>query len=307
MTREDIEAIRQELKGIKSAINILAGSDSTASSTSGNQVIANDILTTINTSLDVIEANSAAGSNPNGQATMVNSAPVVIASDQSVLRISATALPLPTGAATASGVATVNSNITSLRFVEMSDLSLKLSAVIVGLDNFKNFSNDSLFYEKGVPSVFYKVRDVYQSNGAIATQILNLDGTASPFTSFTSLIPLGYKGIVSEWQFACAAPVTTTANLTLKAADASGFSYFNYITGFQIINASVTIPTEIVIKSGSTVIWRGYVGVGAVLNSAVGTSFLTPLKALLVNDALTFACISTASSVYVNAQGYTAP
>lgn len=305
MTRDDIEAIRQELKGIKSAINILAGSDSTASSTSGNQVIGNDILTTINASLDVIEANSAAGSNPNGQATMANSASVVIASNQSTLPISATTLPLPTNAATASGLTTVNANITALRTVEMVDLSIKLNSVIAGLETYRNFSGVSLFYQKNNPSVFYRARDVYQSNGAIATQILNLDGTASAFTSFTDLVPLGYKGIVSEWQFACAAPVTTTANLTLKAADAGGL--FNYITGFQIINASVTIPTEIVIKSGSTVIWRGYVGVGAVLNSAVGTSFLTPLRALSSSDAFTFACISAASSVYVNAQGYVAP
>lgn len=303
MTREYIGTIRQELKEIKIAINTLASTDSTANSE--NQVIANNILTTINTSLDVIEANSAVGISPNGQATMANSAPVVIASDQSTLPISATTLPLPTGAATASGVTTVNSNITSLRTVEMVDLSTKLTAVIVGLDTFKNFSNDSLFYEKNIPSVFYKVRDVYQSNGTIATQILNLDGTATAFTNFTNLIPLGSKGIKSDWQFACAAPVTTTSDLTLKAADVSGL--FNYITGFQIINASVTIPTEIVIKSGITVIWRGYVGVGAVLNSAVGTSFLTPLRALSSSDVLTFACISAASSVYVNAQGYVAP
>ena len=61
MTRDDIEAIRQELKGIKSAIAILISSDSTA--TLDNQVISNNILTTINDSLNVIEANSSSSTN----------------------------------------------------------------------------------------------------------------------------------------------------------------------------------------------------------------------------------------------------
>ena len=61
MTRDDIEAIRQELKGIKSAIAILISSDSTA--TLDNQVISNNILTAINNSLNVIEANSSSSTN----------------------------------------------------------------------------------------------------------------------------------------------------------------------------------------------------------------------------------------------------
>lgn len=87
MTREDIEAIRQELKGVKSVLNTILGSDSTATATatSGNQVIANNLLT-------AIEANTSTGSNPNGQATMVNSAPVVIASNQSAVPISSDTL-----------------------------------------------------------------------------------------------------------------------------------------------------------------------------------------------------------------------
>ena len=47
MTREDIEAIRQELKGIKSVLNTILGSGSTATTTSGDQVITNNLLTAI--------------------------------------------------------------------------------------------------------------------------------------------------------------------------------------------------------------------------------------------------------------------
>lgn len=61
MTRDDIEAIRQELKGIKSTISVLNNSNSTA--TSNNQVISNNILTTINDSLNAIEANSSSSTN----------------------------------------------------------------------------------------------------------------------------------------------------------------------------------------------------------------------------------------------------
>ena len=106
-----------------------------------------------------------------------------------------------------------------------------------------------------------------------------------------------------DWTFACTAPVANTTDVVLKTAVASNR---NYITSFQITNASATIATEVVIKDGVTVIWRGYVGVGTVLNSVVGVTLSTPLKST-VNTALNFACITTASSVYINAQGYVAP
>ena len=123
-------------------------------------------------------------------------------------------------------------------------------------------------------------------------------------TTDGSLIAKPYAAPELDWQFACTAPIANTSDVVLKAA--AGASVRNYITGIQIVNSSATIATEVVVKDGATVIWRGYVGIGTTLNSSVGIIFQTPLKST-ANTALNFACITTASSVYVNSQGYIAP
>ena len=107
----------------------------------------------------------------------------------------------------------------------------------------------------------------------------------------------------TDWQFACTAPVANTTDLVIKAASGTA-GIRNYLTGFQIINSSATVATEVVIKDGATVIWRGFVGTSALLNSVVGVVFQTPLRGT-GNTALNFACITTASAVYISAQGYT--
>jgi hypothetical protein len=109
---------------------------------------------------------------------------------------------------------------------------------------------------------------------------------------------------IYDWQFAITAPAATTSDVVVKTA--AGASLRNYITGCQIINSSATIATEIVLKDGATVIWRGYVGTSALLNSVVGVTFFTPLRGT-ANTAVNFACITTASSVYISCQGFIAP
>lgn len=109
----------------------------------------------------------------------------------------------------------------------------------------------------------------------------------------------------AEWSFSSVAGgITTTADTTISAAGAAGIK--NYLTGCSVQNASVTISTEFVIKDGSTVIWRGYLGVGSLLNSAVGVSFANPLKGTAAT-AMNVAAVTTASQIYVNCQGYQAP
>lgn len=108
-----------------------------------------------------------------------------------------------------------------------------------------------------------------------------------------------------DWSFASAAGgIVNTSDNVLVAAAGAGIR--NYLTGISIQNASATISTEVVIKDGSTIIWRGFVGTSALLNSAVGVTFPSPLKTT-ANTALNIACITTAAAVYVNAQGYQAP
>jgi hypothetical protein len=87
----------------------------------------------------------------------------------------------------------------------------------------------------------------------------------------------------------------------LKAALASNR---NYLTSIQIQNTHATVGTEVVIKDGSTVIWRGYAQ--ANMQDMLEINFSTPLKTS-VNVALNFAAITTGANIYVNAQGYQAP
>jgi hypothetical protein len=105
-----------------------------------------------------------------------------------------------------------------------------------------------------------------------------------------------------EWSYVAGANgITNNTDVVLAAAAGAGLR--RYLTSIQIKNASST-PNEVVIKDGSTVIWRGHVS-GSMLNSDVIT-FTDPIKTS-ANAALNFGVPSGGSQVYVNAQGYTAP
>jgi hypothetical protein len=104
-----------------------------------------------------------------------------------------------------------------------------------------------------------------------------------------------------DWQFQQVTPVADTADKVLKAAGAAGIR--NFITGLQVKNINA-VPTEIVIKDGATVIWRGHLS--ANMLNADSISFAIPLHGTAAT-ALNFACITTGASVYVSAQGYQAP
>lgn len=105
----------------------------------------------------------------------------------------------------------------------------------------------------------------------------------------------------ADFQFACTTPVINTTDVVLKAAGAAGIR--NYVTSFQIQNTNA-VPTEVVIKDGATVVWRGYCP--ASMSVAATVTLNTPLKGSAAT-ALNFACITTAANVYVNVQGYQAP
>lgn len=120
-----------------------------------------------------------------------------------------------------------------------------------------------------------------------------------------ALITRGFAIPEQDWSYAAASGgIVNTTDVAVAAAAGAGLR--RYLTGISIQNASATIATEVVIKDGATIIWRGYVGTSALLNSAVSIVFPTPLKTT-ANTALNVACITTGAAVYVNAQGYTAP
>ena len=105
----------------------------------------------------------------------------------------------------------------------------------------------------------------------------------------------------NEWQYAAASGgITNTSDVVLQAAAGSGIK--NYLTGLSVANASAT-ASEVVVKDGSTVIWRTYLAANAPIQSI---KFVTPLQST-ANTALNVACITTGTQTYINAQGYKAP
>jgi len=105
----------------------------------------------------------------------------------------------------------------------------------------------------------------------------------------------------NEWQYAAASGgITNTSDVVLQAAAGAGIK--NYLTGLSVANASAT-ATEVVVKDGSTVIWRSYVAANLPLKDI---PFPTPLQST-ANAALNVACITTGTQTYINAQGYKAP
>lgn len=113
-------------------------------------------------------------------------------------------------------------------------------------------------------------------------------------------LPMGQPSILTPWSYSAASGgITNTSDVTLIAAAGAGRS--NYLTSLQVCNTSAT-ATEVVVKSGSTVLWR--CKVGASMTRSVHIEFTRPLISAN-NTALTAACITTGTTTYVDAQGYT--
>lgn len=102
----------------------------------------------------------------------------------------------------------------------------------------------------------------------------------------------------SSWQYAGAAGGITDTNDVAIAAASPGQR--QYLTSIQYANTGVA--SEIVVKDGSAVIWRGYAP--ATTGAEVVVPFSVPLRSS-INTALNVAMITTASATRVSAQGYT--
>jgi hypothetical protein len=131
-----------------------------------------------------------------------------------------------------------------------------------------------------------------QSNGSVSDLTL---------TSVGNLVNKPYSIPELDWQFACAAPVTTAVDTAAKAAGAAGIR--NYVTNVQFINTGAT-ATEVTVKDGSTVVWRGFAP--ANMTSMYDCHFLTPLKGTAAT-AMNFGVVTAGGNVYFNLQGYQAP
>lgn len=94
--------------------------------------------------------------------------------------------------------------------------------------------------------------------------------------------------------------VTVTTDTAIKAAAGAGLR--NCITSLQLQNTGAA-ATTFVVKDGATVKWQCQLPAAMAL--PVDMEFITPIKSS-ANTALNIAC-GTASSVFVNAQGYVSP
>jgi hypothetical protein len=92
--------------------------------------------------------------------------------------------------------------------------------------------------------------------------------------------------------------IVNTTDVAIAAAAGAGIR--NFLTAIQWKNTAA-VASEIVVKDGSTVIWRGHVSASMTIMD--GFSFNPPLRGT-ANTALNVAMITTATATIVSAQGY---
>jgi uncharacterized cupredoxin-like copper-binding protein len=145
------------------------------------------------------------------------------------------------------------------------------------------------------------VRVAGRVNTAVDTTLIAGDSSDLFITTGGAAITKAFGVPELDWQFAGASGgIVNTTDVVAKAAAAAGVR--NYVTSIDLSNASAT-ATEVVIKDGATVIWRGHCPANSPGRSIV---FPTPLRGTAAT-AVNVACITTAAAVYVNLQGFTAP
>ena len=112
---------------------------------------------------------------------------------------------------------------------------------------------------------------------------------------------------LQDWSFAGASGgiVSSTADVAMKTAEPN---FRNYIQSIQIAHDTLGAVTEIHIKDGSTIIWRGKLQTPAIeAGSGAPIEFNPPLRGS-ANTALNVALsVSTTGGVFVNAQGFVGP
>lgn len=106
---------------------------------------------------------------------------------------------------------------------------------------------------------------------------------------------VGLAGMASPW--ASEGTKTDTTDLVLAAARGAGIR--NYLTDFTVSNTSAA-AVVVVVKDGSTVIWRGSVPPASTLINNLSR----PLRTA-ANTALAAAALTATTSVIVSASGYT--
>ena len=133
------------------------------------------------------------------------------------------------------------------------------------------------------------------------TAVANADATRGIASLLGKQVQLPYAIPAQTWSYATATlGVVDTAADEAKAAGGAGVRH--YITSAQVINAHATTSTEVEIRDGATVLWRGW---AQAAGGGCAAKFDPPLRGT-ANTAVNVANITTASQTYFNLQGYSA-
>jgi hypothetical protein len=228
--------------------------------------------------------------------------------------VEATALRV-TIATDSTGVVSVDDNGASLTVDgPVTDTELRASPVVVDL----GANNDVTIDAAAVTSLALIDNPVVAHDAAVSgstgvsvagfearatepTATADADATRGMATTLGKQIVLPHSIPASTWNYATATlGVTDTADDVAKAAAGAGVR--NYVTSVQVINGHATVATEVVIKDGSTVMWRGW---AEAVGGGVSAKFDPPLRGT-ANTAINVANITNGSKTYFNLQGYVA-
>lgn len=139
------------------------------------------------------------------------------------------------------------------------------------------------------------------ARSADPTAVATGDATRALATLIGKQVTIPYAIPASTWSYASVAGgIVDTLDDVAKAAGAAGVR--NYVTRAQIINGHATVSTEVVIKDGATIIWRGW---AQAAGGGVTAVFDPPLRGTAAT-AINVTNITTGSATYFNVQGFTA-
>lgn len=170
-------------------------------------------------------------------------------------------------------------------------------------------NNNGFFVQGFAPHSSFAVGNPIKTGGkVVTTQDLTLvdnDVSDIGITTNRAQIVKQYGPPELDWSYASTTGgYTGTADLIITSAPGAGLK--NYLTSITIQNAATLIGSEIVIKSSSTVLWRGFVGLLSQTSGHSVINFTVPLRTA-TNTPLTLAAVTNGTTLYVNAQGYIAP
>lgn len=110
------------------------------------------------------------------------------------------------------------------------------------------------------------------------------------------------------WTFAASSGGITNTTAVTVATTPSVATNRNYLSGLQIINVGGGAETEVILRSGTTVLWRSAAPANNTSNGSVPISyyFANPIRGN-AGAEINVSAGTTGAKLYINAQGYVAP